>query len=213
MTLDFLTPEHPHWKGRKGKLRWKRAAGLMRQGKLIGARSSRRVGSDWEEDTSVHCGHAKSRCYFVGAFDEGVGEGSTSKAATLLASLVLVLDELIADDPVRHRGKLASIGCNTGPLAFNIGSSRPARRRGGTLAQRSAAPRTQASKRGPGARETQLFDGPVSESETDGRTQLAGRRRKIECPGPLKPDTRTGLPLLSKVNSTMFWCEMKAPST
>ena len=45
------------------------------------------------------------------------------------------------------------------------------------------------------------------------RTQLATRRRKIECPGPFKPDTRTRLPLLSKENSAMFWCEMKAPST
>ena len=105
-TVHYLVPDHAHWTGRQGKAWWERALMLMQEGRLIVARSSRKVENAWEADTSVHCGDARKWCYTVKALDEGHGEGSTSKAATLLASLVFLLD-VTHSDPVEVLNRCA----------------------------------------------------------------------------------------------------------
>ena len=105
-TVHYLVPEHPHWRGTQGRAWWNRALKLMRDGHLIIARASKRTGNEWEKDTSVHCGQTKTWCYTVRAHDKGLGEGSTSKAATLLASLILMLRE-VETNPVEALNECA----------------------------------------------------------------------------------------------------------
>ena len=66
----------------------------MKTDRLIVARSSRPSATGWKHDTSVHCGAAANWCYTVPAHPEGLGEGSTSKAATLLSAYLLFLSAL-----------------------------------------------------------------------------------------------------------------------
>ena len=100
-TTDYLTPSHPHWDGPQGRAWWRRARSLMQSGALIIARASRPTASGWEPDTSVHCGETAPWCYTIRAHPEGLGEASTSSAATLLASYLTSLAAVEPDDPVR----------------------------------------------------------------------------------------------------------------
>ena len=93
-TTRYLTPSHDHWKGPQGRAWWQRAVNLMEQGRLIVARASTLQADGWDPDTSVHCGATARWCYTVQASPQGLGEGSTSKAATLLGSLLTFLTAL-----------------------------------------------------------------------------------------------------------------------
>ena len=88
----YLTPSHAHWSGPQGRSWWRRAITLMERGHLIVARASIPDEDGWQHDTSIHCGATAQWCYTVPARPKGLGEGSTSKAATLLASLLTFLN-------------------------------------------------------------------------------------------------------------------------